>query len=164
LQALAVVFTREERAIHQKLNDYCASREKDAEKVGSAFGTSFVNQLLKKRLLFSLSSAFASTLEKHIATLAKAVPQAKDAMAERILRKAILRVDEDYANDQEVENAQSEAVEEASRARQPLTADQQQMLNELRSWAQTAKNQVDAKAKAILDWLTTNLKTGRSVE
>jgi len=33
------------------------------------------------------------------------------------------------------------------------------MLNELRSWAQTAKNQVDAKAKAVLDWLTTNLKT-----
>jgi hypothetical protein len=26
-------------------------------------------------------------------------------MAERILRKAILKVDEDYANDQEVENA-----------------------------------------------------------
>jgi len=75
------------------------------------------------------------------------------------LRKAILRVEEDYANDQEVENAQSEAVEEASRRAQPLTADQQQMLNELRSWAQTAKNQVDAKAKAILDWLTSNLKT-----
>ena len=34
----------------------------------------------------------------------------KDAMADRILRKAILRVEEDYANDQEVENAQSEAA------------------------------------------------------
>src|SRR5690606_19170802 len=83
----------------------------------------------------------------------------KDAMADRILRKVILRVEEDYADDQEVENAQSEAVEEASRRAQPLTAEQQQMLNELRSWAQTAKNQVDAKAKAVLDWLATNLKT-----
>ena len=80
-------------------------------------------------------------------------------MADRILRKAILRVEEDYANDQEVENAQSEAVEEASRRAQPLTAEQQQMLSELRSWAQTAKNQVDAKAKAVLDWLASNLKT-----
>jgi len=159
LQALLASYSAQERAIHQKLNDYCASREQDAEKVGNAFGTSFVNQLLKKRL-FSSPAAFASTLEKHIASLANGSQgKDKDAMADRILRKAILRVEEDYANDQEVENAQSEAVEEASRRAQPLTADQQQMLNELRSWAQTAKNQVDAKAKAILDWLTTNLKT-----
>ncbi|EEF27647.1 ATP-dependent helicase, putative [Ricinus communis] len=159
LQALLASYSAQERALHQKLNDYCASREQDAEKVGNAFGTSFVNQLLKKRL-FSSPAAFTSTLEKHIASLAN-VSQRKDtdAMADRILRKAILRVDEDYANDQEVENAQSEAVEEASRRAQPLTADQQQMLNELRSWAQTAKNQADAKAKAILDWLTANLKT-----
>ncbi|MDF5967278.1 DISARM system SNF2-like helicase DrmD [Pseudomonas aeruginosa] len=160
LQALLALYSAQERAIHQKLNDYCASREQDAEKVGNAFGTSFVNQLLKKRL-FSSPAAFASTLEKHIASLANGSQRKdKDAMADRILRKAILRVDEDYANDLEVENAQSEAVEEASRRAQPLTADQQQMLNELRSWAQTAKNQVDAKAKAILDWLTANLKTG----
>ena len=159
LQALLASYSPQERAIHQKLNDYCASREQDAEKVGNSFGTSFVNQLLKKRL-FSSPAAFASTLEKHIASLANGNQRKdKDAMADRILRKAILRVEEDYANDQEVENAQSEAVEEASRRAQPLTAEQQQVLNELRSWAQTAKNQVDAKAKAILDWLTANLKT-----
>jgi hypothetical protein len=68
-------------------------------------------------------------------------------MAERILRKAILKVDEDYANDQEVENAQSEAVEEATRRAQPLTPEQQRMLDDLRQWAQRAKNQVDSKAK-----------------
>jgi len=39
LQALAVPYTDEEREIHQKLNDYCASREKDAEKTGSTLGT-----------------------------------------------------------------------------------------------------------------------------
>lgn len=158
LQVLLVSYSAQERAIHQKLNDYCGSREQDAEKTGNTFGTSFINQLLKKRL-FSSPAAFASTLEKHIASLANGSQRKKDAMADRILRKAILRVEEDYANDQEVEDAQSEAVEEASRHSQPLTAEQQQMLNELRSWAQTAKNQVDAKAKAILDWLLTNLKT-----
>ncbi|TNC79477.1 MAG: helicase [Oleiphilus sp.] len=159
LQALLAQYSAQEKAMHQKLNDYCASREQAAEKTGSSFGTSFVNQLLKKRL-FSSPAAFASTLEKHLASLTSG-DQLKDKgdMAERILRKAILRTEEDYADDQEVENAQSEAVEEASRRAQPLTADQQQMLNELRSWAQTAKNQVDAKAKAVLDWLATNLKT-----
>lgn len=158
LQALQVAYTSEEREIHKKLNDYCASRKNDAEIAGSSFGTSFVNQLLKKRL-FSSPAAFASTLEKHIASLsggAKAKPQ--DAMAERILRKAILKVDEDYANDQEVERAQLEAIEEASRRAQPLNPEQQRMLNDLRQWAQRVKNQADSKAEAVIEWLSVNLK------
>ncbi|MGY1493660.1 DISARM system SNF2-like helicase DrmD [Aeromonas dhakensis] len=159
LKTLPVAYTARERAIHAKLDEYCQSRELSAEKIGNEFGTAFVNQLLKKRL-FSSPAAFASTLEKHIVSLTHGDQRSnKDKMADRILRKAILRVDEDYANDQEVENAQSEAIEEASRRAQPLTADQQQMLDELRHWTQTAKNQVDAKAKAMLDWIDANLKT-----
>jgi superfamily II DNA or RNA helicase len=158
LQALLASYTTEERAIHQMLNEYCSSRERGAAKTGSSFGTSFVNQLLKKRL-FSSPAAFASTLEKHVTTLVNGSDRKdKNVMAERILRKAILRVEEDYADDQEVENAQSEAVEEASRRADALTPEQRQILNELRQWAQRAKNQVDAKAKAVLDWLSANLK------
>lgn len=160
LQALAIPYTKEERDIHRKLGEFCISREQGTEKNGNFFGTTFVNQLLKKRL-FSSPAAFASTLEKHIASLSEGGQRKeKDAMSERILRKAILRVEEDYANDQEVENAQSEAVEEASRRAQPLTPDQQRALGELRQWAQRAKNQVDSKARSILDWLSSNLKPG----
>lgn len=160
LQALSVPYTDEERGVHETLNAYCASREKGAKQAGSTFGTSFVNQLLKKRL-FSSPAAFASTLEKHIVSLSNgAKPKMQDAMAERILRKAILKVDEDYANDQEVENAQSEAVDEASRRAQPLTQEQQRMLDGLRQWAQRAKNQTDSKGKTIIDWLSVNLKPG----
>ena len=160
LQALAVPYTNEERDIHRRLGEFCISREQGTEKNGNFFGTTFVNQLLKKRL-FSSPAAFASTLEKHIASLSEGGQRKeKDAMSERILRKAILRVEEDYANDQEVENAQSEAVEEASRRAQPLTPDQQRALGELRQWAQRAKNQVDSKARSILDWLSSNLKPG----
>lgn len=160
LQTLAVPYTAEERTIHQKLNDFCASREKSAGDAGSSLGTAFINQLLKKRL-FSSPAAFASTLEKHIATLTDgAGRKEKDAMAERILRKAILRVEEDYADDQEAENAQFEAVEEASRRATPLTPEQQFMLQDLRQWAQRARNQADSKARAVLEWLSTNLKPG----
>lgn len=159
LQALAVPYSKEERSIHQKLTDYCASRERVADGTGSAFGTAFVNQLLKKRL-FSSPAAFASTLEKHISSLSRGVQRKeKDPMAERILRKAILRIDEDYAKDQDVEDAQAEAVEEASRRGQALTPEQKRALDELRQWAQRAKNQVDSKAQAIIDWLEANLKT-----
>jgi superfamily II DNA or RNA helicase len=157
LQALEVPYTAEEREIHRKLDDYCVSREKDAEKAGNGFGTAFVNRLLKKRLLSS-PAAFASTLEKHVASLSEARPAKPDAMAERILHKAILKVDEDYADDQEVENAHTEAIEEATRRSMPLTPEQRAMLDDLRAWAQRARNQADSKAKAILDWLTANLK------
>ena len=110
---------------------------------------------------FHPPSAFASTLEKHVTTLAEGGRRKpKDAMSERILRKAILRVDEDYANDQSVEAAQSEAVEEATRTAQPLSQDQQRMLTDLRQWAQRAKNQPDSKATAILAWLETHLRPG----
>ena len=157
LQSLAVSYTPEERTIHEKLNAYCQSRERDAGKSGNAFGTKFVNQLLKKRL-FSSPAAFASTLEKHVVTISSpAARKEKGSMAERILRKAILRVEEDYANDQDVENAQAEAVEEASRGGQPLTTEQKQLLDEMRQWAQRAKNQADSKAKAIIEWIETNL-------
>lgn len=157
LQSLAVPYTPEERTIHEKLNAYCQSRERDAGKNGNVFGTKFVNQLLKKRL-FSSPAAFASTLEKHVVTISSpAARKEKGSMAERILRKAILRVEEDYANDQDVENAQAEAVEEASRGGQPLTTEQKQLLDEMRQWAQRAKNQADSKAKAIIGWIETNL-------
>ncbi|RAQ84730.1 helicase [Burkholderia pseudomallei] len=157
LQALAVPYSAEEREIHRKLNEYCVSREEDTEKVGHGFGIAFVNRLLKKRLLSS-PAAFASTLEKHIASLSEARPAKLDRMAERILHKAILKADEDYANDQEVENAHAEAIEEVTLRSPPLTAEQRAMLDDLRVWAQRAKNRVDSKAQAILDWLTANLK------
>lgn len=157
LQALEVPYTAEEREIHRKLDDYCVSREKDAGKAGNGFGTAFVNRLLKKRLLSS-PAAFASTIEKHVASLSEARPAKQDTMADRILYKAILKADEDYADDREVENAQAEAVEEATRRASPLTAEQRGMLDELRAWAQRARSQTDSKAKAILDWLTANLK------
>src|SRR6218665_1357598 len=158
LQALEVPYTTEEREIHRKLDDYCASREKDAEKAGNGFGTAFVNRLLKKRLLSS-PAAFASTLEKHVVSLSEARPAKPDAMAERILHKAILKADEDYADDREVENAHAEAIEEATRRSMPLTPEQRALLDELRAWAWRARNQADSKAQAILDWLTVNLKT-----
>ncbi|KGC30494.1 hypothetical protein DO62_1697 [Burkholderia pseudomallei] len=157
LQALEVPYTAEERAVHRKLDDYCASREKDAENAGNGFGTAFVNRLLKKRLLSS-PAAFASTLEKHVTSLSEARPVKLDTMAERILHKAILKADEDYADDGQVENAQAEAVEEATRRSMPLTPEQRTALGDLRAWAQRARNQADSKAKAILNWLSANLK------
>jgi superfamily II DNA or RNA helicase len=158
LQALTVPFTADERAIHKILDSYCKSRETTCQNTG-ATGTKFVNGLLKKRL-FSSPAAFASTLEKHFTTLTTGKVQRKpDAMADRILRKAILKADEDYADDGQVEAAQTEAVDEATKSAAPPTDEELRLLSRMRDWAQSASHKVDSKGRAILDWIETNLRS-----
>jgi hypothetical protein len=158
LQVLAVPFTAEERAIHKTLDAYCRSREETCRDTGST-GTKFVNSLLKKRL-FSSPASFASTLEKHFKTLTSEKIVAKpDALTDRILRKAILKAEEDYADDGQVEVAQSEAVEEATKRSAPLMPEERRLLNEMRDWAQKASHRMDSKASAIVDWIEGNLKS-----
>ncbi len=158
LQALSVPFSAEERKIHELLDTYCKSREESARNTGST-GTKFVNSLLKKRL-FSSPAAFASTLEKHFTTLTtEKVERKPDALAERILRKAILKAEEDYADDAQVEAAQEEAVEEASKRSAPLTDEERRLLTQMRGWAQGAGHKADSKALAIVEWIEANLKT-----
>lgn len=157
LQALPVPFTADERAIHKTLDAYCKSRERTCQNAG-ATGTKFVNGLLKKRL-FSSPAAFASTLEKHYATLTTAkLDGDRDPLSERILRKAILKAEEDYADDGQVEAAQTEAVEEATKRSIPPTQEELKLLARMRNWAQTASHKVDSKGRAILEWLDANLR------
>ncbi|MDC1207994.1 DISARM system SNF2-like helicase DrmD [Litorivicinus sp.] len=159
LHALEVNYTKQEREIHALLNSYCKSREDNPEGKKS-IGTKFVNGLLKKRL-FSSPAAFASTLEKHVNTLHNG-PATKESssMDERILRKALLKAEEDYAKDEDYESAQEEAIEEASKRSVPFTKDQTRLISQLRDWAQTAQHQSDAKADAVCAWIEDNLKTG----
>jgi hypothetical protein len=75
-----------------------------------SFGMDFVHKLLKKRL-FSSPMAFAMTLAKHRQSIGqKTFKHEKSFLKERILRKAIIQAEEDYADDTQVEQAVSEAV------------------------------------------------------
>ena len=158
LRPLSISYTTEEREIHKKLDAYCRSREETCRDSGST-GTKFVNSLLKKRL-FSSPASFAATLEKHFETLTtEKVKDKPDAFSDRILRKAILKAEEDYADDRQFEAAHSEAVEAASRRAAPLTGDERRLLNEMRDWAEKASHRMDSKANAIVEWIEANLKS-----
>jgi len=158
LQALEINYTKEERVIHKKLNEYASSRESSNSDTKSTIGIKFINGLLKKRL-FSSPAAFASTLEKHITTVnAGGAKKKSTEIEERILRKAMLKAEEDYANDEDFETAQEEAIEEVSKRSAPFTQEQSELINDLRNWAQRAQYQPDAKADAICEWIKTNLK------
>src|SRR5260370_31382189 len=80
-------------------------------------------------------------------------------MADRMLRKAVLKAEEDYADDAEVEAAHIEAVDEVSRYAAPLSGEQREMLERMRTWAQNASHKPDSKGSAIVDWIEANLKT-----
>jgi hypothetical protein len=69
-------------------------------------------------------------------------------------------LEEEYANDEGLEQAIGEAVEEASTAPAELSADQKDMLRRLSTWAEGAKSRPDSKAKAILAWIDEHLRPG----
>ena len=155
---LEIEYSDEEREIHSLLKEYSQSRSKSVQGASHAFGVDFVHTLFKKRL-FSSPMAFATTLAKHRANLGQPpTRKGKNPLDDRILRKAILRAEEEHSDDESLEEAQQEALEAADRLTGPLEPSQRVMLDRLISWAETAKNKVDAKASAILGWLEDHLK------
>jgi hypothetical protein len=154
-----VAYTPEEREAHKLLRQYAESLTKAVAGTKREFGSQFVMNLLKKRL-FSSPRAFSITLEKHRETLGGRGKKAEaSALDDRILRKAISKLEEEYASDEGLEQAIGEAVAEAGATVTELSAEQKDMLKRLASWADAAKGRPDSKAKAILSWLDTHLKT-----
>jgi superfamily II DNA or RNA helicase len=159
LEGLEVDYSEDERQIHALLGEYTADRSKSVKGTRFEYGTDFVHMLLKKRL-FSSPMAFALTLAKHRETLERGKPKGdRDTMDDRILHKAILKTEEEYSDDSLVEEAQHEAVEVVGELAPPLSREQRDMLDRLTAWSEKARNRVDSKAKAILDWLESHLKT-----
>ena len=159
LRKLPIKYTTDEQEAHQLLQQYVKLRGR-ATGGARQIGADFTHKLLKKRL-FSSPMAFASTLEKYCDTLSGVrVVAAPNVLDEGILRKAILRTEEEQASDSHLEEAETEAVAAAGVVADPLTNEQQHLLNELSSWAGKARNRPDSKAEAILEWIEEHLKTG----
>lgn len=119
----------------------------------------FIHQLLRKRLSSS-PAAFAATLERHIATLEGRVvsERSQKKFDDRILRRAIAKTREDYADDALRDAADADAIEEAGKHTRPASDEERRILERLRSWSQQAARRADSKAEAVVDWLKVNLK------
>ena len=158
IEILPVAYTDEEQEAHSLLRRYTETRKTSADAKSRRAGAHFVHKLLKKRL-FSSPMAFALTLQKHRKTLARGPKKKATAMDERILRKAILKCEEDYADDRAFEAAEDEAVEVATEMGSQLSDEERSLLDQLGTWAESAKNRADSKADALLEWLDEHLKT-----
>ena len=159
LEGLAIKYEDDERQIRHLLGDYISSRENGEG--GARAVDRFVHQLLRKRLASS-PAAFAVTLEKHIATIEgrSSADQTRRKLDDRILRRAISKAEEDYADDALREAAEDDALSEAGKHIRPPSEQERRMLERLRSWAQQASRRADSKARAILEWLAEHLQEG----
>lgn len=149
---LELNYTAAERRAHQALREYTAARLSSAASQGEAFAAEFVLKLLKKRL-FSSPAAFASTLEKHAASVGAATTSATLTA----LRRSAEELQQEFANDDEFEGTTDETVETASRLQHGLSPEERRILDELRHFARDAALRPDTKAAELLRWLRANL-------
>ncbi len=158
---LEVDYSAEESRIHSLLREYTESRQQKSRDAVERCATEFVLKLLKKRL-FSSPAAFATTLEKHRASLSSATR--RKAFEPRISQAHLQREfdrTEEASDDDEFERVTGEAIETASRIfREPDKAELA-LLADMRKWAETARNRSDSKAAALLKWLDHNIRPNR---
>ena len=161
LEPLEVAYTTEERAIHAALRKYAELRQARAEDNAEKFATEFVLKTLKKRL-FSCPAAFAASLEQHEKSLFTARrSRGADRPSLGILQRELDRIEEDYAHDDEYDEATTDAVDTASRLFSEPSAEELALLKQMKEWAGRAAAQLDSKAKELIRWLNDHLRPGK---
>jgi len=156
VDCLEVDYTPAERRAHQALRNYTELRLKNAATAGEAFASEFVLKLLKKRL-FSCPEAFAVTLAKHEHSVSSA-GSGSARFSETLLRRQIEEAEEDYANDDDYEDATHQAVDAASRLFHESSQQEKALLRELHEYGREASLRPDSKAQCLIDWLTKTLR------
>jgi len=158
LMPLEIRYTDEERMIHGALAEYTKLRRRSMKEEIGRYATEFVLKLLKKRL-FSSPAAFATTLDKHRESLMAQRKKPKETILDRhILRHAIQQTEEDYADDDRREQAESEAVETAGSGFVPLSDNEVNLLDQMTNWVNVAKDRPDSKARAIIEWIKEHIR------
>ena len=155
---IEVAYPEEETAAHATLSRYAALRKATATDRTETFATEFVLKLLKKRL-FSSPEAFRLTLEKHRKSVGAG---ASVGMAQ--LRRQIEDIDEEFADDDAYDRAESDALEAASSTTRALSRDELAALDQLQRFADRASAQADEKAKKLIAWLETNIRPERQLD
>lgn len=159
LEPIEVGYTDVENQIHAGLRTYSSLRIKQAQDNAERFASEFVLKTLKKRL-FSSPAAFLATLEQHQRSLVTARRRRNAPSTTQLsaLQRGVDRIDEDYADDEEYEEATYEALDSAAPLFSPLSDQETQLLDRMIRWAEQASGKRDSKTTELLEWLRTHLK------
>ena len=156
---LPVEYTRQERDIHQLLQEYGELRIKESTDATERYATEFVTKLLKKRL-FSSPEAFYTTLQQHERALTESRRRSSVTRrpTEGILRSRIEQLDEEHDNDEALDDAMNEVLETTAPLFHEPNAQERALLNQMLDWAEHARYRADSKAQELISWLHTTLK------
>jgi SNF2 family DNA or RNA helicase len=158
LEPIEVPYTDEEREIHAALRQYTKLWSSRSVDQTECFATEFVLKMLKKRL-FSCPAAFLTTLEQH----EKSLHSAKRKVAKptyKTLQLEFDRMDEEYADDGDYDEASADALDTATRLFPEPSTDEKSLLQKMKDWAKRARGQRDSKVKQLVAWLKEHLKPG----
>jgi hypothetical protein len=121
--------------------------------------TEFVLKLLKKRL-FSSPQAFLTTLIKHEESLKKGKNSSKRLAQPTVglLRRQIEDIEEEFADDDLYEESTSTAIATSTTLWRSLSVQEQNLLSDLKAWAEQTARQVDSKAEQLLAWIDQHIR------
>lgn len=156
VEAMPVDYPADEREAHGLLERYAELRRSHHAKGSKRSAADFVTLLLKKRLLSS-PAAFANTLTTHRATLDRY--DARQSEASEAQMQAAWDRSDDEASDDESGEVVAEVLTTASRGQAALTPEERDLLNQLGGWADERRHRPDARAQALLAWLTETCRT-----
>ncbi len=159
LEPIEVPYTDEEREVHKALREYTKLRAGRAADNTERFATEFVLKTLKKRL-FSSPAAFHTTLQRHEDSLRTARKKAVAKPSMGVLQREFDRVEEEYADDSEYDEATVDALDSATRLFAEPTEQEAALLKQMNKWAVRARAQQDSKTKQLIKWLHDNIKPG----
>lgn len=158
LEPIEVPYTDEEREIHAALRKYTKLRSARAEDNAERFATEFVLKTLKKRL-FSCPASFLATLEQHEKSL-RTARRSSSKPSLKTLQLEFDRMDEEYADDSDYDEAIADALDIATRLFAEPTADEEALLKQMKDWAKRARGQRESKVRQLVAWLKEHLKPG----
>lgn len=78
-----------------------------------------------------------------------------------MLKQELDRIDEDYADDGEYDEATTDAVDAASLLFGEPSGDELALLRQMRAWAEKATGQLDSKVDRLIEWLDVHVRPGR---
>ena len=123
-------------------------RQKNVSDNSERFACEFVLKTLKKRLFLS-PHAFKTTLEQHERSLKNARKRgAKVETSPGILQRQLDRAEEEYANDDDYEEATDDALEVAGRLFRDSTDEEQDLLKKMKAWAAKAAVRAERDANS----------------
>jgi superfamily II DNA or RNA helicase len=151
-QPILVTYPESERQVHDWLGEYGRLRRRRlGTSRAAARAADLVTLLLKKRL-FSSPAAFAQTISVHRDSIQRQA--ASRRIPDEIPPYLQELLDDGALDDEALAEAEHDNLARSARLQPPPTAGELELLDRMERWALRHEARADAKAQALLDYLT----------